>query len=412
LILIAILLLIIFLLLRSCDNSPLNPTGAGGESEKEKISLAQAKSIRLGEMGNLPEALNAGYIDRQTYDMILNGDISRANINWIERVDASKLIADDLMTEAQWNSIKNGELKWDWMQMKPEAEVFGGLGGLQAAQNQNYIDKATFDSLRLGDLDIDGISLKKKLDLDALVGEGIIKEGQKDSLLPGMSGFQAIMFGNPSTQLGKWGSLDELLAQGIISKITYDSLQGVDNINLQGFDWENNIDLDAASQAGKISATFRDRIQSGEVGIDWINMKEISVEGPEDSDLSKSPREVVTAENTPLPTFGPFEFNSNSYIIRGADRPNLEKLVSYLQKNESLQVIITGHTDSDGSDAYNKKLAKRRAEAAKDFLVEEGIAGSRISTQSMGEAAPKMTNQTERGKAKNRRVEIEMKRKE
>jgi OOP family OmpA-OmpF porin len=78
-------------------------------------------------------------------------------------------------------------------------------------------------------------------------------------------------------------------------------------------------------------------------------------------------------------------------------------------KGINLEVIIAvGHTDSIGTDAYNQKLSVRRAEAVKAFLVSQGIEKNRIYTEGKGEKQPVADNKTKEGRAKNRRVEIEV----
>ena len=75
----------------------------------------------------------------------------------------------------------------------------------------------------------------------------------------------------------------------------------------------------------------------------------------------------------------------------------------------NLEVIIAvGHTDSIGSDAYNQRLSVRRAEAVKAFLVSKGIERNRVYTEGKGEKQPVADNRTKEGRAKNRRVEIEV----
>ena len=75
----------------------------------------------------------------------------------------------------------------------------------------------------------------------------------------------------------------------------------------------------------------------------------------------------------------------------------------------NLEVIIAvGHTDSIGSDAYNQKLSIRRAEAVKAYLISKGIESNRVYTEGKGEKQPAASNSTAAGRAKNRRVEIEV----
>ena len=67
-----------------------------------------------------------------------------------------------------------------------------------------------------------------------------------------------------------------------------------------------------------------------------------------------------------------------------------------------------GHTDSIGTEAYNLKLSERRAQAVKAYLVSKGIDASRIYSEGKGEAQPIASNKTAEGRAKNRRVDIEV----
>jgi len=71
-------------------------------------------------------------------------------------------------------------------------------------------------------------------------------------------------------------------------------------------------------------------------------------------------------------------------------------------------IIAVGHTDSVGTDAYNQKLSVRRAEAVKNYLTGKGIEKNRVYTEGKGEKQPVADNKTSEGRAKNRRVEIEV----
>ena len=71
-------------------------------------------------------------------------------------------------------------------------------------------------------------------------------------------------------------------------------------------------------------------------------------------------------------------------------------------------MIAVGHTDSVGSDAYNQTLSMKRSEAVKAYLVSKGIEKNRVYTEGKGEKQPVADNKTKEGRAKNRRVEIEV----
>ena len=101
-------------------------------------------------------------------------------------------------------------------------------------------------------------------------------------------------------------------------------------------------------------------------------------------------------------------FDFNKSVVKPAGKAKLDDLVAKV-KGINLEVIIAvGHTDSIGSDAYNQKLSVRRAEAVKAYLVSKGIEKNRIYTEGKGEKQPVADNKTKEGRAKNRRVEIEV----
>jgi OOP family OmpA-OmpF porin len=101
-----------------------------------------------------------------------------------------------------------------------------------------------------------------------------------------------------------------------------------------------------------------------------------------------------------------FDFDKSALKAEG--RAKLDDLVGKI-KGISLEVIIAvGHTDSVGSDSYNQKLSVKRAEAVKAYLVTKGIEKNRVYTEGKGEKQPVADNKTSEGRAKNRRVEIEV----
>jgi OOP family OmpA-OmpF porin len=101
-------------------------------------------------------------------------------------------------------------------------------------------------------------------------------------------------------------------------------------------------------------------------------------------------------------------FDFDKAVVKPAGKTKLDDLVSKV-KDINLEVIIAvGHTDSVGSDTYNQKLSVRRAEAVKAYLVSKGIEKNRIYTEGKGEKQPVASNVTNEGRAKNRRVEIEV----
>jgi outer membrane protein OmpA-like peptidoglycan-associated protein len=99
-----------------------------------------------------------------------------------------------------------------------------------------------------------------------------------------------------------------------------------------------------------------------------------------------------------------YPFNSADMLPAG--RENLRQLAQSLQRYPGTEVLIVGHTDNVGSDAYNMGLSQRRADAARSYLVSMGVPGERIRTSGRGESEPVGSNETETGRQQNRRVEV------
>ena len=101
-------------------------------------------------------------------------------------------------------------------------------------------------------------------------------------------------------------------------------------------------------------------------------------------------------------------FDFDKAAVKPEGRAKLDDLVGKV-KGINLEVIIAvGHADSVGPDGYNQKLSVRRAEAVKAYLVSKGIEKNRVYTEGKGEKSPVADNKTAEGRAKNRRVEIEV----
>jgi outer membrane protein OmpA-like peptidoglycan-associated protein len=99
-----------------------------------------------------------------------------------------------------------------------------------------------------------------------------------------------------------------------------------------------------------------------------------------------------------------FDFNSST--LGDPARNNLGDLVTILQKYPDTNIEIQGHTDARGSDEYNQSLSEKRAGVVRDFLLQKGIAASRVKAVGMGKRVPIATNETVEGMAQNRRVEF------
>ncbi|MDI9330194.1 MAG: OmpA family protein [Alphaproteobacteria bacterium] len=101
-------------------------------------------------------------------------------------------------------------------------------------------------------------------------------------------------------------------------------------------------------------------------------------------------------------------FDFDKSVLKPEGKAKLDDLVNKVKAINLEVIIAVGHTDSIGTDAYNQKLSVRRSEAVKAYLVSKGIEKNRIYTEGKGEKQPIADNRTKEGRAKNRRVEIEV----
>ena len=144
----------------------------------------------------------------------------------------------------------------------------------------------------------------------------------------------------------------------------------------------------SASLSGYLNATDTVRIADGAAS-------------PIRKDITLSPIEVgaiVRLRN--------IYFDYDKTTLKPESFIELAKVVSFLQANPSVEIEIQGHTDSHGSDAYNLTLSQGRSQAVVDYLVSQGIAKSRLGAHGFGESKPIDSNDTDAGRANNRRVEF------
>jgi len=136
-----------------------------------------------------------------------------------------------------------------------------------------------------------------------------------------------------------------------------------------------------------------------------------SIRGRATRSLSNTEREEIATMAKDKPNIDlEITFDYNSANISAKSLPSVQALGRALT-NPDLKgstFIVAGHTDAIGSDAYNQKLSVRRAESVKAYLVSKGIEANRVYTEGKGKKQPVADNKTREGRAKNRRVEIEV----
>ena len=101
-----------------------------------------------------------------------------------------------------------------------------------------------------------------------------------------------------------------------------------------------------------------------------------------------------------------FEFDKARLMLDS--KTVLGNVAKSLNNEPDVRIIIAGHTDSLGSDAYNKRLSQERAQSVVDFLISKGIDRSRLRAVGYGESKPVADNSTEEGRERNRRVELQV----
>jgi len=111
--------------------------------------------------------------------------------------------------------------------------------------------------------------------------------------------------------------------------------------------------------------------------------------------------EVITLSDQ-----GEVLFAFDSAQLTPAAQEQLVGLMDKLKNADVLSIKVVGHTDSQGTDAYNQSLSERRASSVAAFLLEQGLAPDKLTSQGMGESQPVADNASEEGRAKNRRVEL------
>ncbi len=130
----------------------------------------------------------------------------------------------------------------------------------------------------------------------------------------------------------------------------------------------------------------------------WINSKDVT---PITKDLALQPIEVgVTVRLKNI------YFDFDKTTLKAESFAELDKVVEFLSQNPSVEIEISGHTDDKGSDEYNLNLSQGRSEAVVNYIINQGIESYRLTARGYGEGKPIDTNETEEGRANNRRVEF------
>lgn len=146
---------------------------------------------------------------------------------------------------------------------------------------------------------------------------------------------------------------------------------------------------------------------------EWDGCPDTDGDGiPDHKDACPDVAGVAEMDGCPPPPPPPVNKDITIYFglditkLDAEDMEKLDALADQLLKSEETTIIAAGHTDNTGSESYNQSLSESRARAVKDYLVDKGVAEERIVIKGFGENKPVDTNDTEEGRANNRRVEI------
>jgi outer membrane protein OmpA-like peptidoglycan-associated protein len=99
-------------------------------------------------------------------------------------------------------------------------------------------------------------------------------------------------------------------------------------------------------------------------------------------------------------------FETDQYDLKPASKVELNKLINFLDQNPAVKIEVEGHTDNQGNSAHNKTLSDNRAKAVYSYLIDNGIAADRLKYKGFGADMPISSNDTEKGRANNRRTSV------
>ena len=124
--------------------------------------------------------------------------------------------------------------------------------------------------------------------------------------------------------------------------------------------------------------------------------------------LEKAKAEEAAKEQFKQLDFSNITFEKNSAALTDVAKTTLEGVVSALQQNPLVNILVNGHTDSSGRPELNLKISQQRAQSVLEYLVEAGVASNRIKADGFGDQFPIAPNDTKAGRIKNRRIEIKV----
>ena len=139
-----------------------------------------------------------------------------------------------------------------------------------------------------------------------------------------------------------------------------------------------------------------------------INALELVKVEKEQEQVKETPKKEIPKKVTVVMDERTLLFDFDKSVVKEQYIPILRNVIDYMVEN-NYDVTIVGHTDSKGSELYNEKLSMRRATSVKEKLLELGLSPDRIvGLEARGELEPVASNETEEGRAQNRRIELNL----
>jgi len=162
--------------------------------------------------------------------------------------------------------------------------------------------------------------------------------------------------------------------------------------------WEDGA---AEGAAERERGAIAGRLDAGPVG-DYLERQGLEIQAIPDADVRGDGDALLVA----FP--GDVMFDVNSHALSPGALSRMDQLAAVLRRYPETEILVKGHTDSTGDEAYNLRLSEYRASSVRKYLMARGVDEVRISAIGLGEAMPLATNTTTEGRALNRRVEFEV----
>jgi OOP family OmpA-OmpF porin len=246
----------------------------------------------------------------------------------------------------------------------------------------------------------------------ALVGAGAILNDVDPDDEDGASGYANVGLGWRFAPISGWG-----LRPRLELRATYDTFDPGDGAGQ--LDVLAGITIEIPAEREKI--VIQEKLVEVEVEKIVEVVKEVPMAPPADrdgdgipDDKDQCPDTVAGAKveadgcvrKAQVVTLPNIEFAYEKADLTDAGKETLGQVVRFMNDQPELMLDVWGHTDWKGAEVYNLKLSQRRAAAVMNFLVEQGIAASRLKSAGFGESRPLADNETEEGRERNRRVEL------